>query len=213
MPLRILPAAAILIFNHMHSINLKRWIDPSLLLLIAIFAFGLYIPQLGLFGDDWPHLWVLHMFGLEGLNHLVAWDRPFSAWVYALIAPIAGENIWAYHVYLLFLRWFCAVIFYYLLDRLFPDTKPFPFWTAALFLVYPGFRQQPQPLEFILHFTALAFLLASFWFMVKAIQDPSKAIMFHSIGVLMDLSIFSIEYFIGLELIRPFLLWISLENK
>ncbi|HEX7556712.1 MAG TPA: hypothetical protein VF338_08815, partial [Leptolinea sp.] len=136
--------------------------EPALLFIIAILAYGLFIPTLGLFGDDWPHLWVLHTFGISGLNELVAWDRPFSAWVYWIIAPLAGDHIWAYHIYLLLLRWICAYIFYHLIIDILPDSHPLPFWVASFFLLYPGFRQQPQPLEFILHFTALALLLVSF---------------------------------------------------
>lgn len=191
----------------------KHWVEPALLFFIAVCAYGLFIPQLGLFGDDWPHLWVYHMFGLDGLNQLVGWDRPFSAWVYGLIAPLAGENIWGYHTYLLFLRWVCATFFYFLLELIFPNMKPLPFWTAALFLIYPGFRQQPQPLEFILHFSALALLLGSFWFMLKAIEPSPRRWIFQLIGSLMSLSIFSVEYFIGLELLRPVLIWLLLKRR
>jgi hypothetical protein len=197
----------------MKTIFNRRWVEPILLLLFAILAYGLFIPKLGLFGDDWPHLWVFHMFGLEGLNKLVAWDRPFSAWVYALIAPLASEHIWGYHIYLLLLRWLSAIIFYYLIDFILPETHPLPLWSAAFFLLYPGFRQQPQPLEFILHFTALTLMLASFLLMVRAAKRAPGAWLLHIPGVIFSLSIFSVEYFIGLEILRPVLLWIVLSNS
>jgi hypothetical protein len=198
----------------MKNLIQKKWADPLLLLVIAIFAYGLFIPKLGLFGDDWPHLWVLHTYGLNGLNQLVAWDRPFSFWVYWLIAPLAGDHIWAYHVYLLLLRWICAVLFYYLIESLFSDSKPLPLWAAAFFLLYPGFRQEPQPLEFTLHFTALGFMLFSFLSMIKAYEDPKKIWIYQGIGTIAALSIFSVEYFIGLELLRPvFLLALEYNRK
>jgi hypothetical protein len=190
----------------MKNLIKKKWADSLLLLVIAVFAYGLFIPKLGLFGDDWPHLWVLHTYGLNGLNQLVAWDRPFSFWVYWLIAPLAGDHIWAYHVYLLFLRWICAVLFYYLIEGIIPDSKPLPLWAAFFFLLYPGFRQEPQPLEFTLHFTALAFTLGSFLCMIKAYKDSKKVWLYQGIGTLTALSIFSVEYFIGLELLRPVIL-------
>lgn len=191
----------------------RNRVEPVLLFLLAILAYGLFIPRLGLFGDDWPHLWVFHMFGLDGLNQLVAWDRPFSAWVYAGIATLAGEHIWAYHLYLLVLRWICAFIFYHLITEIFPASHPLPFWTAALFLLYPGFRQQPQPLEFILHFTALGLILLSFWLMIMSCTRKKHGWLYQAMGSAAALSIFSVEYFIGLELLRPVFLWIVIKKR
>jgi hypothetical protein len=197
----------------MKSLLSRNRVEPLLLFLFAVLAYGLFIPKLGLFGDDWPHLWVFHMFGLDGLNQLVAWDRPFSSWVYWIIAPLAGENIWAYHLYLLILRWICALIFYYLVIELFPESHPLPFWAAAFFLLYPGFRQQPQPIEFILHFTALGLMLASFWLMIQAYKNQKKAWLYQIIGSIAALCIFSVEYFIGLELLRPIILWFIIRRS
>lgn len=192
----------------MKKLLLKKWADPLLILVIAVLAYGLFIPKLGLFGDDWPHLWVLHTYGLNGLNQLVAWDRPFSFWVYWIIAPLAGDHIWAYHLYLLVLRWICSVLFFFVVNEVIPKSKPLPFWAATFFLLYPGFRQEPQPLEFTLHFTALAFMLFSFWCMIKAVKVSEKAWFWQVIGSIAALSIFSVEYFIGLELLRPVFLLI-----
>ena len=191
----------------------QKWADPLLLLVIAIMSYGLFIPSLGIFGDDWPHLWVLNTYGLDGLNQLVAWDRPFSAWVYWFIAPIGKDQIWIYHSYLLLLRWIGAILFLHVVKELLPESKPLPFWAAAFFLLYPGFRQEPQPLEFILHFTALNLLLLSFWCMVKAIQSKGRTWLMQVIGTIAAFSMFSVEYFIGLELLRPvFLIIIDLRT-
>ncbi|NMB55996.1 MAG: hypothetical protein GYA15_14980 [Leptolinea sp.] len=213
LPLRdIIRSGSHLLTNTMKSWLTRKRVEAFLLFVFTILAYGLVIPKLGLFGDDWPHLWVYHMFGLDGLNQLVAWDRPFSAWVYAVIAPLAGEHIWAYHLYLLILRWVCAVIFYLLVIEILPDSHPLPFWTAAFFLLYPGFRQQPQPIEFILHFTALGLMLLSFWMMIQASKNYKPVWQYSIPGWICALSIFSIEYFIGLELLRPVLLWIVIRR-
>jgi len=201
------------VFLPMKSALSKKTLDPILLLLLAVLTYGLVIPKLGLFGDDWPHLWVFHMFGMEGLNNLVAWDRPFSSWVYGIIAPLANDHIWAYHVYLLILRWISAVLFYYLIKEIIPDSDPFPFWAASFLLIYPGFRQQPQPLEFILHFTIFDLMLVSFICMMKAGKDIKTNWPYQVAGTLASLSIFSVEYFIGLELLRPILLFINFQRS
>jgi len=192
----------------------QKWTEPLLLLVIAVMAYGLLIPWLGIFGDDWPHFWVLNTYGLEGLNQLVAWDRPFSAWVYWLIAPIGRDQIWIYHTYLLLLRWIGSVLFFYLVKELLPESEPLPFWAASFFLLYPGFRQSPQPLEFILHFTVLNLFLVSNFCMVKAAQGKSRTWLSQIIGTIAAFSMFSVEYFIGLELLRPvFLLFLEYRKR
>jgi hypothetical protein len=191
----------------------QDWIVASVLLAVAFLAYGIMLPSLGLFGDDWPHLWVNHMFGLDGISKLVMWDRPFSAWVYWLIAPLAGDNIWGYHVYLLLIRWVGSVLFYFVVKEIMPDSQPVPFWSAVFFLLYPGFRQQPQPLEFILHFTVLGLLLLSFLCMLRARKTKGHVWLYQIIGAVTSFSIFSIEYFIGLEILRPVFLWIALGSE
>lgn len=198
----------------------KTTLQPSplkvygLLFLLMLLAFGIYIPWLGLYGDDWQYLYVFHLLGAGEYPNFVAADRPFSAWVYQLFTPILGENVAGYHVLVLLIRWAGACVFYQVLKRVWPEQPPAILYAALFFAIFPGFKQQPLPLEFVLHFTVLLCFLISVLLMLAAVdaQTVWKKVLYLVIAVLLSASLFSVEYFVGLELIRPVLLWFALRK-
>lgn len=201
-----------------HFAWLSKWFSSSLVrasgfyLGLLLINFGLYIPSWGLYGDDWQYLYAYHLAGAGGYPEFVAPDRPFSAWVYMLFTPLLGENIWAYHILLLLLRMLAAVLFWKILRNLWPENRELAFWAGTVLVIYPGFRQQPLPLEFILHFTVLNLTLISLFSMLRAAEPKTNHRRWTIAGLVSALGIFSVEYFTGLELLRPALLWVKLRT-
>lgn len=183
------------------------------LLALTTLSYGWMVIQPGLFGDDWPYLWSYHMFGADGFRQLVAWDRPFSAFIYLLLGPLLGEKVWAYHLALLIFRWLCGFVFWQVLRIIWRDKRQFAFWAASLFVVYPGFIQQPHSLEFILHISVLFLFLLSLEFMLLSLEKSRWRLFYLASGIIFSFNIFSLEYFIGLELLRPVLIWLVLRDK
>jgi len=183
---------------------------PVALFLLAVLSYGMYIPFLGLVGDDWPYLWVYHTAGAGGYASFVAGDRPLSAWVYVLFTPILGETPGLYHASLLMLRWLSAVGLWWVLRLVWPQHERPIAWVSFLFLVYPGFKQQFIPLEFILHFVVLDLFLLSLGAMVLAVRQVRWRWALLAVAAAGAAGMFSIEYFVGLELLRPILLWVVL---
>jgi hypothetical protein len=197
----------------MARISLRNWTIPLALLGLVTLAYGVFIPLLGLYGDDWPYLWVNHVFGPSGYIRFVAWDRPFSAWIYLLATPILGERVWAYHLFLVLLRWMSAVLFWWVLRLVWPRRTVLAALAACLLVVYPGFLQQPIPLEFMLHFGVLALFLLSVGTMLVAVCRKRSFWLLMAISLVSSAAMFSLEYFVGLELLRPVLLWIVLREQ
>src|SRR5689334_21665429 len=50
---------------------------PLVLLCVCVLAYGLLIPLLGFYWDDWPALWVSHSLGASALREFASFDRPF----------------------------------------------------------------------------------------------------------------------------------------
>ncbi len=196
----------------MRRFSLQAWTVPLALFALVLFAYGLSIPWLGLYGDDWPYLWVHHVAGAKGYIDFVAWDRPFSAWIYLLATPILGETVWGYHLFLALLRWVDAVLLWWVMKLLWPDRQRLAVWTAFLFVVYPGFRQQPIPLEFMLHFSTLALFFFSLAAMLLAVRRPKQFWLFTILNMIAAASMFGLEYYVGLELLRPVFLWLVLSE-
>ena len=191
---------------------------PVTLFGVVLLAYGLYIFWFGLYGDDWVYLYTYHVKGPLFFAQVVSWVRPFSACVYILFSSLFGENILLYHALLVGLRWVCAALVWWVFKLIWPEQGRQVAVVAFLFAVYPGFRQQAIPLEFMLHFSSLAFFLLSLWLMLKAAQAAAgsrrRFWVLTSLGVFFTAwSIFPVEYFVGLELLRPVLLWLLLRRQ
>lgn len=185
---------------------------PLVLFGAVLLAYGIFIPWFGLYGDDWIYLWNFHLFGAGSFVDFVAIDRPFSFWIYLISTPIFGEHPWLYHVLLLVLRWLSALFIWWILRLIWPKHTRQVAWVALLFALFPGFRQQPIAVQYILHFGTLDFTLLSLAAMLWAIRDPKHFRLFMSLSMLGALFVFGMEYFTGLELLRPVLLWLVLKQ-
>ena len=198
----------------------SNWIVQISLLVLCVLAYGLLIPTLGFYWDDWPYAWINHMFGPSGFPAFVALDRPHSAWIFMLLTFFLGEQPLGYHISSLLLFWLCAVLFWALLRQLWPDHPREALWAALLFAVYPGFRGHPQAIIYNHHFAAMALYFFSLIGMVKAIRSSgekgafSRSAAWHllSVGALV-LSQFTIEYFLGWEAVRWLVAWLALKPK
>jgi len=199
------------------SLHFPAWTVPLALLGAAVLGYGIFIPWFKLYGDDWIYLWNFHLFGAGSFGAFVAGDRPYSAWIYSLITGLFGERYVYYHILMVALRWSSAVLFWWVMGFFWPGNPAARAGAALLMLLYPGFTQQPIPLEFILHFAVLSLFLASLGLMVLSLRKPGwqhwPAWLLTGLAMVCSASMFSLEYFIGLELARPLLIWAMLRKE
>jgi hypothetical protein len=197
----------------LRNIAKTKWFSPLFIFFFTLICFGIYIPRLGLFGDDWIYLYSYHVAGSSGYPAFVSFDRPYSAWIYQLTSSLFAERVWMYHTYLFLLRWFSGVLCWLILDKIWPKQKRQTLAIATLFSIFPAFLQQAISLEFILHFTILDLVLLSIYLMILAIEQPKYKYWYLVPAVLLTASHFSIEYFVGLEIVRPVLIYVFLHRE
>ena len=188
-------------------------ISIFLIFLCSLLSYAIYIPWLGIYGDDWQYFYVYHLLGPGEYGNFVLADRPFSAWVYWLYTPIFGEHYLGYQLLLFLLRIGTAYAFWWVLRLIWKNQPRQILWLAILFAIYPSFLQQPQPLEYVLHFTVFILFLVSFGWMILSIQHPKKYWLFTISALFFSAGMFSIEYFVGMEFARPFLIWKMLKDR
>ena len=202
-----LPLARVrLLFRYVTSPSLFM---PLVLLGAVVMAYGLWIPRLGLFGDDWPYIWYYHLLGPGGPGDFAAMDRPLSGWFYAVSVVLLGKTALPYHLFLLALRWGSSVLFWRVLVRVWPERGAEAALAAVLMAVYPGFRQNPIAVEFILHLAVFDLFLASLELSLVSLNSSQRR--YWLLAVLSAAGaagMFALEYFVGLEVLRPILLWI-----
>jgi hypothetical protein len=191
---------------------LKKWVNhPSAtfvwLLGISILNFGILIPVHGFYWDDLPYLYQYSAFGPAGFPAYVASDRPFSAWIFAATTALFGYQPLGYHILALLLRWACASLFFLILRNLWPSKNTENVIAASIFAIYPGFLQQPIALIYNHHFSVFAMFLASLYLMIINLKKERPSLLISIISVALNFSMFSIENFAMLELIRPFIIF------
>jgi hypothetical protein len=138
-------------------------------------------------------------------------DRPL-AWPYPVYAVILGAQPYLWHLLTLLLRWAGTLFFYQAFARLWPGKRSALQWGGLLLLVYPAFLQQMIATAFSRHFTAFMLCGLSFYFTALAMQTERKKLFWILAWLTGAAQIFTIEYFAGLELVRPVFIWLLLGN-
>ncbi len=199
--------------NIAHKIDQYRFSTPIILLLFTILAFAPLIPFLGFYWDGLPYLWQYKVFGPAGYPEFVASDRPYSAFIFMFLTQLFGTKAIFYHIFTLLCRWLAGWAFWWILQQVWKENRVINIYAAILFILYPGFLQQPIALPYAHHFSHLALFLFSMGIMLAATINKKKRWIFTILGLLSQLVIFSLEYFASLEFIRPILIWIMIKDQ
>lgn len=181
--------------------------------MIAFLTYGLLIPQLGMYGDDPNFLWAYHRGGPNEYKEFMGWIREYGYLIYSFLSPIFGESIIYWRITSLILRWGSSILFFLILSKTFPNFQKIIVPLSISFLLYPGFMEQAIPVEFLLHFSSLNLILASLLFTYYAMKHGKGWGLFWVLSILSEISgLFICEYFAGLELFRPIIIWQTLNQ-
>ena len=188
-------------------------ISPIFLLIIAGLTYGLMIKSLGLYWDDFPYTWFGHVLGTTQYQKVFYDERPLLSVLYNITAPIFGENILSWQIFAVILRWLSALCVGWIVRLIWPEKKEVAIVISLLFLVYPGFGQQWISTIYGRTFILLCLFLLSLGFMAKSLRTSRKYFIYLPLSLLFGaLSLLGSEYFIGLELARPIIIWIMVNT-
>ena len=115
-----------------------------LIFLTTVVTYGVSIPKLGYYHDDWFVLWSGQARGAQSLMALFSTDRPFMGIIYSYVYRLLGDTIINWHVYALLWRLIGGLAFFWILRLIWPDQKYVTTLMTVLFIVYPGFLSQPN---------------------------------------------------------------------
>lgn len=199
------------------KINISEtFVALSMITITTLLSYGILIPQLGFYRDDWYMLLAGQTEGAQGIINLFAIDRPLIGYIYAFDYALLGSSVLGWHLYALFLRLLGSVGFFYLLRVIWPEKKFETAIAAVLFAVYPGFLQQPNAATFknlLLGYDLAIFSILGTILAVKA-KSGWRTILWTGVALLFALLYFGIfEAMIGLEGARVLLLWYVLWKE
>ncbi len=187
---------------------------PILLFALALGTYGVFIFSLGFYWDDWPPILLSHIKDKAIIWQYWSYDRPFQSWTYYLLFPICRDSAIAWQLSAIFFRWSSSLFLYLTLLRLFPTQRSVLQWAAALLVVFPGFSNQYSSVSFGSHFIAFTAYGFSLYTMVLAFQKRKFFWLFFPISILFQgIQLFTMEYFVGLEALRPLILWLVFNGS
>jgi hypothetical protein len=193
----------------------KTSIDVIAIIVIATLTFGLQIPFLGFFQDDWNFVFYSSARGAQGLLEFLLVDgRPAASWVFILGFALLGYKPALWQFFCLFLRVLTVINFWMILRSLWPQRRYGNLIASIFFLAYPFFTLQPLSVSFAHHFVAYFLYSLSVLLMIRAVEKPDKYLLYSIPAVLSTfLHLFTVEYFVGLELLRPFIIWFIVYGR
>lgn len=184
-----------------------------LFVILGIITYGLLISKMGFYLDDWYIVLFQKYFGAGHFAEFFKGDRPFFGFVYDIFVPIFKDSRIGWQLFALATHILTAIVFWYLLELLAPKHKWFNVIAGLFFLVYPGFKFHWFSVMYSQVFFLYAVYFLSFVLMVRAIS-ANKARVWYVIGAMLCqiIGIVPQESFLGLEFVRPILLYIALQN-
>jgi len=194
--------------------QLDRKSIPWAMVIVAILAYGLLIPWLGFYWDDWPFAWILHFQGPAELMRSFFSLDPLVSPFFFITSSILGESTLAWQIYALFIRTLISIGALWSFNQIWPKFPRQATWVAFFFLVFPGYGQQwvaftHSNQEWI----SLGCFILSLGFTAKAARTgfPPKQTVFAL--VLQAIGLMTTEYFLGLEVLRPIIIWFVLAES
>jgi len=184
-----------------------------LILLTTVITYGVSIPELGYYHDDWFVLWSGHVRGAESIIPLFSTDRPFMGVVYSFVYRLLGDTVINWHLYALLWRFIGGLAFFWILRLIWPHHKYITTLMAVLFIVYPGFLSQPNANTKQNHLYGFGTALLSIALMLQAMKTNKQGwkIFCSLVAVILTANyLFIYEYMIGFEGTRLILLGYAL---
>jgi hypothetical protein len=195
----------------MRSPKFRTGSIPWAILVFCLAAFGILVPFLGFYWDDWPMMWFAHAFGPLGYPAAFSGDRPFLAGIYIITTAVLKTIPWQWQILGILSRWLTAVVLWWSLGHLWPNHRQQVAWVAILFAIYPGFKQQPISVVYSNGLFLLASYIASFGFMFRALQTPKRYALYTALAITSYLACtLATEYYLGLDLLRPVFIWLMI---
>jgi hypothetical protein len=186
-----------------------KTIDIITIVLFGFLAFGLQIPFLGFFQDDWNFVFFSSTKGAQGIFEFLIQDgRPGASWIYFLGFRLLQYHPAAWQLLSILLRISTAIVFWLILNKFWVGRRFGNLTLAILFLAYPFFTLQPLSVAYAPHLAAFLLYMLSIYFMIRAMESPANYVKYSTPAIIFTfIHLFTVEYFIGLEFLRPLVLW------
>lgn len=184
--------------------------NPFFLAALFLFLFAViaYIPKIqhfGYYNDDWWQIYGGEKFGVERFPGMYTSDRPARAYWHAFLFSLFGANILPYQILAVGIRYLGALALFWTLKLIWKKQVKEVFLISLIFLIYPGFLEQPNGFDYQIQQVAMTTFIFSLGLSVLAIQSKKvlqQVIFFVLSSIFSLITFFFMEYYVGLEIYR-----------
>jgi len=194
-------------------ISFPLWTIPVLLFVIVFVAYGLFAAQAGIHWDDWVFMWIPAFLGKEGLIKYFSTSRPFWGDLYLSTTTLIGSNILGWQIFALIFRGLAAIALWWALHLAWPKKSRLIFFVTLFIVLYPGFMEHSIVITYGHFSLVFLFFFLSLALMLFGERYPRYYWPALIGGVLCSaINLFTLEYYFGIELVRPLLLWVVVSE-
>lgn len=167
-----------------------------------------YLPlaaRMGYINDDWYLMFDGYVGGASFFHEVFIVDRPLRGYLMQAAFALFGMNPLYYHLSAFLFRIISAVALFWIGNQLWQRRATYNWLAALLFLVYPGFLSQVNPIDYQSQIFSLACGMVSVALTLKALQTKSPAARWAYILASVALTwvyLGLVEYFLGFEALR-----------
>jgi len=200
----------------LEKVYFPTWVTPFALAIIVFLSYGLKISDLGFYWDGLVFINIFNRAESDIFVDVFRNNRPLTSILYSITTRVLKDVPIRWHIFGLICRWMSAVALWWTLRELWRELWPRKMyqatWIAFLFAIYPSFTQQSISVVYSLHFLTFTVFIISMGAMIKAYRKNQWFWWLVSwLGA--GYSMFALEYYIGLEIIRPVILWLLIDKK
>ncbi len=183
----------------------EAYFSIALLFLLSFLSYGLLIPWLGFYWDDWLNVWVGRAQGAGSIAEQMTWYRPFLGILFSFTYTLVQDNLFIWQVFSFALSLLSSVLVLWALRGLWPERRFGTMVMAVLFTVYPGFLGAPHGQVYHGQYVLLCLNAFSLGATIRAQTVPGRKTQFvYTFLALISglMTLFLYELFVAAEVLR-----------
>jgi hypothetical protein len=187
---------------------LRSVVPIILLFAIAAICYMSLAHLFGYYNDDWYLIYSGTSQGVQKFHDIFAIDRPFRGYFVGWMFNLFGVNPWLYSLGAFIMRCISAIGFLWILRMVWPEEKKATFVAALLFVIFPGFLDQPNAIDYQSHQWSFAMAILSIGCTLQMARSQKywAKILWIILSIATQIIYLALmEYYIGLEGLRVLL--------
>ncbi|MBA4385817.1 MAG: hypothetical protein C0410_13855 [Anaerolinea sp.] len=201
--------------NSFRSFFKKYWKALFLLFFVSALAYLPNINKLTLYKDDWYYI-VDGFFGGPKIFHDMFFiDRPLRGYLWEFIFSLFKTDPLPYQIFAYLWRLISGLLYFWLLNLVWPKQEKTNLWIAMLFLLYPGYLWWVSGVEYQPYILTQLLQVFSFITMLLFLKTNNlfkRAILLLCSAAAGWIGLMFVDYTIGMELFRIVIVYLFVSH-